>query len=514
MKYLLTSEQMKEADAFTTQQLGVPYLELMERAGEALFQEAKSLSKKGKILCVCGSGNNGGDGYVCGRKLLLSGRTVDGFSFGNNPTEGCQINRAEFEINGGKMLDEMPDGGYSLVIDCLFGIGYTPRENEEAERIIQKINALKKRGAKVLSADIPSGVSGTNGLVKGVAVCADRTVCFGEIKTGAVLGDGLDYCGEIRRADIGICLPAFDTEGEGYAHLIEDSEIAPLLPKRKRNTHKGNYGVATIVAGSERYTGAAYLSATAAARSGAGYTRLYTPNSILPLFALKTPEVLLCPLNEGGRALFNEEIYAQMPSGGLAIGMGLGVSEEVAQGVEYLVKNHVGALVIDADGLTSLAEYAADRLGEIFSSKSCEIILTPHPLEFARLLQKTTTEVLENDIALAKEFALKYGVTVLLKGASSIVTDGTRTSVCIAGTAGQAKGGSGDVLSGVLAGLAAMKLSAYDAARAGALLCGRAAEIATREQGEYSLLASDSIACLGRAFLSVAEGSNDYGGKQ
>ncbi len=508
MKYLLTNEQMKEADAFTVKELGVPYLELMERAGEALFKAAKELSKKGKILCVCGSGNNGGDGYVCGRKLLLGGRAVDGFSFGENPTEGCQINRAEFEINGGTMLGEMPDSGYSLVIDCLFGTGYKPREDEASAAVIKKINALKKRGAKVLSADIPSGVSGTNGIAQGVAVLADVTVCFGEIKTGAVLGDGLDYCGEIRRADIGICLPAFDKEGEGYAHLIEESEIAELLPRRKRNTHKGNYGVATVVAGSEKYTGAAYLASAAAARSGAGYTRLYTPQSVLPMFALKTPEVLLCPLNDGGRALFNEEIYAQMPKGGLAIGMGLGVSEDAVEGVEYLIKNHEGVLVIDADAITSLAEYAQDRLEEIFKSKSCEVILTPHPLEFARLIGKTTSEVLENDVALAKEFAVKHGVPLLLKGAASIITDGQRTCVCVAGTAGQAKGGSGDVLSGVLAGLAAMKLSAYDAARAGAFLCGRAAEIGTREQGEYSLLASDIIGCLGKAFLSVTENAN------
>ena len=299
-----------------------------------------------------------------------------------------------------------------------------------------------------------------------------------------------------------------------YAYALEKKDVAEILPTRRRNSHKGTYGKAAIVAGCLDYTGAAYLAATAAARSGAGYTRLYTPSSILPLFAIKTPEVLLCPLNDGGRDVFNEKIYSQMPSGGLAIGMGLGVSEELANAVEYLIKHHTGTLVVDADGLTSLAEYSLGRLEEIFKEKSCEVILTPHPLEFARLIQKTTAEVLENDLALAKEFATKYGVTLLLKGASSIVTDGTRTAVCIAGTAGQAKGGSGDVLSGVLAGLSAMKLCAYDAARAGALLCGRAAEIATKEQGEYSLLASDVIASLGKAFLSVAESADDQRSKQ
>lgn len=503
---------MRAADAFTIKELGVPALELMERAGEALYETAKTLAGTGKILCVCGSGNNGGDGYVCGRKLLLDGYVVDGFSFGENPSEGCQINRAEFEINGGVMLGEMPNGGYSLVIDCLFGTGYTPRENEAVGEVIKKINALKRRGAKVLSADIPSGVGGTNGLTRGLAVQADITLCIGEIKTGAVLGDGLDYCGELRRADIGICLPDFDKEGEGYAHLIEREEIRELLPQRKRNTHKGNYGVASVIAGSEKYTGAAYLAATAAARSGAGYTRLYLPKELLPLFALKTPEVLLCPLDEGGRVAFNEEIYASIPSGGVAIGMGLGVSEEVAKGVEYLISHHEGTLIIDADAITSLAEYAFERLDEIFAKKSCGVLLTPHPLEFARLLKSTTTEVLSDDMALAKAFAAKHGVTVLLKGASSIITDGKRVSVCTAGTAGQAKGGSGDVLSGVLAGLAAMKLSPCDAAKAGAYLCGTAAELAAKEYGEYSLLASDIIRYLGKAFLRTAENSDEEGG--
>ena len=505
MKYLLTNEQMREADVFTIKQLGVPALELMERAGIALYETAKELAGKGKILCVCGSGNNGGDGYVCGRKLLLDGYVVDAYSFGNTPSECCQINRAEFEINGGIILDEMPNGGYSLVVDCLFGTGYIPREDEGAECVIRKINALKKRGAKVLSADIPSGVGGTNGLTRGIAVQADITLCIGEIKTGAVLGDGLDYCGELRRVDVGICLPDFDKEGDGYAHLIEKEEIGELLPARKRNTHKGNYGVASIIAGSEKYTGAAYLAARAASRSGAGYTRLYLPETLVPIFALKTPEVLLCPLKDGGVSAFTEENFEEIPKGGLAVGMGLGVSEGLANLLEYLISHHEGLLVIDADAITALAEYSFDRLDKIFAGKSCEILLTPHPLEFARLLKVSTAEVLFDDMALAKAFAAKHGVSVLLKGASSIITDGKQVCVCTAGTAGQAKGGSGDVLSGVLAGLGAMKLSAIDAAKAGAYLCGSAAELATQEYGEYSLLASDIVEYLGKAFLHASK---------
>ncbi|MBQ8374669.1 MAG: NAD(P)H-hydrate dehydratase [Clostridia bacterium] len=513
MKYVLTNAQMREADKFTIEHLGVPALELMERAGNALFEAAVSLAPTGKILCVMGGGNNGGDGFVCGRLLLLSGREVDGVLIAKKRSHECELNLSEFVMNGGKLHEEIPENDYALVVDCLFGTGYTPREDERVETAIRRINALKKRGAKILSADIPSGVCGDNGCAYYGAVDADVTLCIGEIKAGAVLGDGLDHSGDILRADIGIMLPDFDCEGNGYAHLLEDSEIGALLPRRKRNTHKGSYGRASVIAGSLQYTGAAYLSTAAALRSGAGYTALYAPKGVLPYFMLKVPEALLVPLCEGEQMRFDEEVLSSVPQGAAAYGMGLGVSEEVARGAEYLMENHQGTLVLDADALNSLAEYRAEELETIFQKKGCEVVITPHPREFARLTKREVKEVLENGISLAKEFAARHGVTVLLKGASTIVTDGVRTAISATGTAGQAKGGSGDVLSGVIAGLCASALQGFDGACAGAYLCGRAAELATREIGEYSLAATDVIAYLGRAFLSVTEHAHERGGK-
>ena len=503
MKYVLTNEQMREADLFTIEQLGVPSLELMERAGIALKNAATELAPTGKILIVCGGGNNGGDGFVCGRILLAEGREVHAVFFAEKRTHECAVNLSEFIMNNGKLYEEIPDGDYSLVIDCLFGTGYQYREDERTAGAIRKMNTLRKRGAKILSADIPSGICGNSGLAKGEAVIADVTVCLGEIKCGAVLCDGLDHVGEIRRADIGIALPSFDAEGNGYARLIEQKDVKDCLPVRKRNSHKGNYGKATIVAGSEKYTGAAYLSAAAALRSGAGYTTLMLPQNLFPVFALKLPEVLLKTTNDGGRYVFNEEILSSVAKGAVAFGMGMDVSEEVAMGAEYLLSNHGGTLILDADALNSLAQYRFDSLPCLFANAGCEVVLTPHPREFARLLGISCEEVVENALTLSQKYAKEWGVTILLKGAATVITDGARTLISNSGTAGQAKGGSGDVLSGVIAGLCASALQGFEGAFCAAYLCGLSAELATADVGEYSLTATDVIAYLGKAFLKL-----------
>ncbi len=501
MKYLLTNAQMREADKFTIENLGVPSLALMERAGEALYAEAKKLAPNGRVLCVCGGGNNGGDGFVCGRKLLLDGRQVDAVFFAKNASRECEINKSEFEMNGGAVYPDFPEREYALVVDCLFGTGYRRSDDERVERAIQRIHLLKRRGAKVLSADIPSGISGDNGLSFGCAVEADETLCIGEIKLGAVLNDGVDCSGKIVRADIGIALPAFDPDGNGYAYLVEEDEVQALLPKRRRNTHKGSYGHAYVVAGSYAYSGAAYLATAGALKSGAGYVTLYLPEALLPAFMLKIPEAILRPLCKGNALAFDEDVFAGMGKGALAYGMGLTVSEDVARGAEYLVSHYQGTLVLDADGLNALSLYSRERFGELFAEKSCSVVLTPHPREFARLLNVDVSEVLENGVALAKAFAKEHGVTVLLKGAATVITDGVRVAVNDEGNAGQAKGGSGDVLSGVIAGLCASGLSAFDGAVCGAFLTGRAANIAKTEMEEYALTPSDVISYLGRLSL-------------
>ncbi len=310
--------------------------------------------------------------------------------------------------------------------------------------------------------------------------------------------------------ELGVSLP------KDVSAVLTDRRLAKaLLPKRKRNSHKGNYGRAAIVAGSVEYTGAAYLAAAACLRTGVGYTVLFVPKGILPLYALKSPEILLKSSNDGDRYAFNEEIMRELlVYDSIAYGMGMGVSNEVFKGVAYLLKNYEGKLILDADGLNSLAAFAGEDRNELFKNKKCDVILTPHCKEFSRLCENTVEEILESGVCAAKDFAKKYQVSVLLKNALSVITDGGSVALNATGNSGQAKGGSGDVLAGVIAGLCATGLGSFEGGVLGAYLVGKAAEIAATDFGEYSLTASELIAYLPKAFLFVAEDTDEYGDEQ
>ncbi len=502
MNYLLTNAQMRAADEYTINELKIPSLKLMERAGLALADEAERLAPRGKIVCVSGGGNNGGDGFVCARILLKRGRDIEVVFLAEKLSAECEINRAEYEMLGGKIRSALPEGKIALLVDCLFGTGFKGEFSESLSRLTEEMNERKERGTKILSADIPSGVSGDDGFAAKAAVNADVTLCIGERKAGVYLGDGPDHAGEIACADIGIRLP--EKEPYPYAFLADKELVSQIVKPRKRNSHKGIYGKAAIVAGSEKYTGAAYLSTLACLRSGAGYTTLFTPSNLLPFYALKAPEALLESLNEGGMVAFTEDNFEKLLSyDSVAYGMGTGVSEDVALGAEYLIRTYTGKLILDADALNSLAKFRLDELENLFAAKKCDVLLTPHVKEFSRLSDRTVTDILRSGTQAATEFALRYGVSVLLKNAATVIADGNKTAVNVTGTAGQAKGGSGDVLSGVIAGLCASGLSPFEGGVAGAYLTGKAAELAVQTYGEYSLLATDVIERLGEAFLSL-----------
>lgn len=285
--------------------------------------------------------------------------------------------------------------------------------------------------------------------------------------------------------------------------VLDQKAVAALLPKRKRNTNKGDYGKAAIVAGSEEYTGAAYLAAAACLRAGAGYTALFVPENIFPYYVLKIPEVLLKKLKNLEDLLLFDSI---------AYGMGMGISRQVADGAAWLIEHFSGKLILDADALNSLAKYCS--LADVFARKKGDVLLTPHVKEFSRLAKISVEEILANGFNAAKEFALRHGVTVLLKNAVSVIENGKNACINERGTAGQAKGGTGDVLSGVIAGLCASGLSTFDGACAGAYAVGYAAELAGEKISEYSLTATDLISYLGGAFLRITEDTDKESKKE
>lgn len=501
---ILTNAQMRAADGYTIEKLGVSALDLMERAGIALADEAERLVPYGDILCVCGVGNNGGDGYVCARILKERGRNVWTMALSEERSPDCKNNYDKWQDMRGDVLYSLPERNYNLIIDCLYGTGFRGVLEGEEKALVEWINRAKQKGAKVLSADIPSGVNGDNGIVDGVAVQADCTLCIGEVKTGVLLGDGIDYAGEIRRADIGISLPQGD-----YAELTDMRMAKSFLPARKRNSNKGTYGRAAIVAGSIDYTGAAYLAASACLRCGAGYTALFLPKDILPLYALKSPEILLKATNKGDRYAFKTDIMEELLTfDAIAYGMGMGVSEDVFKGAVYLLSNYEGRLILDADALNSLAAFAED-LPTLLANKTCDLVLTPHVKEFSRLTGLPMGEIIKNSIEIAKRFAEVMEVSVLFKNAVSVITDGASVYLNATGNSGQAKAGSGDILAGAIASFCAQGASAYDGARLAAYFVGKAAELAATEYGEYSLTASDVIAYFPKVFQSTENAKVD-----
>ncbi len=297
--------------------------------------------------------------------------------------------------------------------------------------------------------------------------------------------------------------------------LLNNPFVRALLPKRDPQGHKGTFGKAAIVGGSVEYTGAPYLSATACMRAGAGYVTLFVPDELLPYYMLKSPELLLRGISAGERFRFLEErMEALLSYDAVAYGMGMGISEEVYTGAKWLLTRYRGRLLLDADALNGLAKYGGEELTDLLRRATCSVVLTPHPKEFARLLGRTTDEVSRDGAPLAYAFAKATGATVLLKGATSRIAYGDGAFVNERGNSGQAKAGTGDVLSGVIAGLLAQQSQAAYAAAAGAYLTGVAAELAARDLGEYSLLPSDLVAYLGRAFLFVAEHADENGGRE
>lgn len=467
---VLTNAQMRECDRYATEVLKIPEITLMERAGTALADEAERAAKRlgaSDILVVCGTGNNGGDGYVCAAALHSRGFNVAIYAFEGKFSPCTEAMKKQSKCRYSRHITG------AIIIDCIFGTGISREICGIYKEVIEKINSS---GAYVISADIPSGLN-DSGKVCGCAVKANLTLAIGQYKTGMFLGDGMDYCGELALADIGI--PLLD---KPYAELIAAEEIKACYPPRRRNSHKGTYGTAQIVAGSEKYAGAAALAVQGALRSGCGYVKLKADKAVKNLLVAKFPQ-----------AIFSETDFS---AEAVAVGMGMGVSESTYAAVCSLLKNFKGSLIIDADGLNSLARFGK----EVLKDKNCDVIITPHVKEFSRLTGRGVEDILNDPIGCAVKFSREYNVIVLLKGAATIICRGDRVAINARGTTALSKGGSGDILSGFMCGCLARGLAPFEAAGCAAFTLGVAAEIASREKTDYCATAQDIIKNL---FFSV-----------
>lgn len=498
MIFLPDGRQMKAADSYTIREKKIPSLILMERAArtfaEIVIERKMDLSN---VCVVCGSGNNGGDGFAIARLLLEKGGKVKAVMAGNpeHCTEETLRQIELFKEAGGTVGNSFEEGEYSIVIDAVFGAGLSRRVEGSYLSCIEAMN--RSKGIK-LAVDVPSGVSTTTGEVASDAFKADLTVSFQCAKLGCVLYPGRDYAGEVIVTDIGV-----DTSGlegdRGVAYALEKKDIRSMLPARRADTHKGDYGKALIIAGSKGMAGAAYLGALAAYRTGAGLVQIYTPEENRIVLQTLLPEAIIrCYDFFDEKELLRLLDWADVVS----IGSGLGTSDKSRRILQTTLENVRVPCVVDADGLNLLAEhsrYLAKLPHENF-------VFTPHMKEMSRLVKKPVDELKKNKLEILDQFTGKYRVTCVLKDARTCIgRQGDHPFVNLSGNAAMAKAGSGDVLAGVITGLIAQKMNCFDAAVLGVYLHGLAGDAARREKGIYSVLARDLADGIGKVLKDLEE---------
>jgi NAD(P)H-hydrate epimerase len=503
---IVTGTEMQLLDRRTIIEAHIPSAVLMERAGEGIAQhlEAHCGPARGKtVTIVCGKGNNGGDGLVVARLLhrrharvhvvLLT--TVTDLS-----RDTAAMYRRFIRVAGQTAIVRFRSADQvralltssDILIDALLGTGLASAVTGTYREAIDLINSA---GKPVIAIDIPSGLHADTGAILGRAIRATLTVTCGLPKLGLYVGAGIDQAGAIRVADIGIP-PTYVDAIESRTLLLTQDDAFRSLPERMASAHKGTFGHAGIIAGSVGKTGAAALAAQAALRVGAGLVTVATPSSVNDILEAMVLEAMTMPLPETkvrtlARSGLDRILAFIQARKAIAIGPGLSTHHETVELVQSLMKHLDRPCVLDADALNALT-------GRALLLTECKTppILTPHPGEMARLGTDATTQSVNADrIGMARRFAQERGVFVVLKGARTVISrpDGL-VAICPTGNPGMATAGTGDVLTGMIVGLLAQGVSAWDAACAATYFHGLAGDLAAQQLGQPGMLAGDLIA--------------------
>ena len=485
MIYLPTGEQMRRADLYTIEEIGVPSMVLMERAALEVVRcmEEEQLDFR-KVLVVCGSGNNGGDGYAIARLLHLKGHDVTIFFAGNSQKrseENAQQAKiaAHYEI---PVITNLDTEEYSVIIDALFGTGLKREITGHYREILCSVNQMT--GEKV-AVDLPSGIHDTTGAQMGIAFCADLTVAIAFPKRGLFLQEGNVCAGKILTGDIGISSETFSEGTVTFGYEKQDLFLG--FPKRKKNSHKGSYGKVLMIASSKGMSGAAYLSAKAAYAVGAGLVQIYTHEENRVILQQLLPEAIITTYDTFDSEQLEKLIqWADL----IGIGCGLGKSDTAERVMQYTLKRALVPCVVDADGINILSKHM-----EWIEVTNALIVLTPHMKEMSRMLQCSVKELIEQRMERLHAFVERYKVVCVLKDARTLVAKEHRnTYLNLSGNAAMAKAGSGDVLAGVIVGILAQQCEPYTSACLGVFLHGLAGDMARDKKGAYSVLASDLVA--------------------
>lgn len=508
MKYILTGSQMKAVDSYTIEKIGIPSLVLMERAALSVADAAEELAdswlnrslpkEKIQILVACGTGNNGADGIAAGRILKGRGYSVTVVLAGNleHVSREHQLQRQIAENLAVTMVeaaDYLP-GSCHVAVDALFGIGLTRPVEGEYRQLIELLKEKREtEKTKVIAVDIPSGIQADTGAVMGTALAADVTVTFGFLKTGLALYPGKEYAGQVKLADIGFS--EISLKETGWEALLPEQSDLALLPERRPDGNKGTFGKVLIIAGSRGMCGAAYLSALAAYRTGAGLVKVLTvPENRIALQTL-IPEAIVETYEpeEPDAGVFKAFVERQCDwADAIVLGPGLGSEPYVGYLAEVVLSYAYVPIVLDADGLNTVAKHP--YLTRYFTEN---IIITPHMGEMARLCGCSVEELKASPVQAAKAYSSRYGAVCVLKDAVTVTADKDGNAwLNGSGCSAMAKGGSGDVLTGVIAGLSARGLDCNEAAWLGVYVHGLAGEKAAGIWGNQSVLARNLADCL------------------
>lgn len=496
-----TPAQMREIDRLSIERFGIPGIVLMENAAIRVVEEIEKMlgGCKGKTAAVfAGKGNNGGDAYAVARHLFNRGADIRVYSLfddGGLPPDALTNLGIIRRLGVGEELFVPEDSedrinGADIIVDGIFGTGFRGDVEGPAARAVEAIN---KRGKNIISIDTPSGLDCLTGRAGGICVRADVTIALGLLKVGMLLYPGCEYCGRVVVADIG--LPAEAVELAGIKTFLIDREmVSGIIPARREASNKGDYGKILIVAGSKGMTGAGGLCSRAALRTGAGLVYVAAPESLTEVLDQTVPEAVILPLEDNGEGVVAAGAAAGLASllqgkDAVAAGPGLSTGEGVPEAVKALLETSPAPMVLDADALNVLSKEVS-----LLGGLKAPAVLTPHPGEMARLTGKTIDEVQRDRIGTASEFSRRWKVVTVLKGAHTVVAfpDG-RAFVNPTGNSGMATGGTGDVLTGIIAGLLGQGAEAGQAAMAGVFIHGLAGDSAASDKGRHGLIAGDVV---------------------
>ncbi len=523
MVKVVTADQMRQIDQ-ECGNIGLPTNVLMENAGKAVAEEIRQILdtiNQQHILLLIGPGSNGGDGLVAARYLHDWGAKVSLYIFGQR-TENDQNFKLVSQrgipciiASQDESLDRLDDllASATIVVDALFGTGKSRPLDDAVSRALNRVSKSKEQqpGLRIIALDLPSGLNADSGAVDPACLYADNTITLGFPKPGLFNPPGAERAGKITVVDIGI--PPHLVE-QVTTELITDDWARSVLPKRPLGANKGSFGRVLVVAGSINYIGAAYLACSGAIRVGAGLVTLATATSLQPILASKLTEVTYLPLPESSPGIISSQaarlIHQELSHYDvLLLGCGLGQSQSAIRFIKstlFRLKPTILSLVLDADALNTLA-----KTPQWWQQLAGDAILTPHPGEMARLAGVSIDEVQSDRVGIAKRVAQEWHKTIVLKGAYTVIaTPEDQTRISPIANPGLASAGTGDVLTGVIAGLVAQGLTLFDAAACGVYLHGKAGEMVRDRLGDAGTIATDLLPALPMVIKQLKQNLTNY----